>query len=114
MDRQIARAGAALALGGHVRAAVHGMDLERWVERQQLERDVMRAGTNVEHLGALRQMALHRLREDAAPARASPERGDRVALVVIGRHVPKDFRDQGPPRLAKHLRTQIFLFQEIF
>ena len=103
MDRQIAFAGAALALVRHVRAAVHGMDLERRVERQQLERDFVYARANVEHLGARRQMAVHRLREDAAPARASPERGDGVAFIVIGRHVPKDFRDQGPPRLAKKL-----------
>jgi hypothetical protein len=68
----------------------------------------------VEHLGAAPQTAVHRLREDAAPARASPERSDGIAFVVIGRHVPEHFRDQRPPRLAKKLRTKIFLLQEIF
>ena len=90
------------------------MNLERRIERQQLERDFVNARTDVEHFGAWRKVVMDRLREDAAPARASPERGDGIAFVVVGRHVAKDFRDQGPPHFAEKLRAKIFLLQKIF
>ena len=54
-----------------------------------------------------------RLRRYCSIARA-PERGDRVAFVVVSRHVPKDFRDQIAPRVAEEMRTKIFLFQQVF
>jgi hypothetical protein len=48
MDHQIALAGAALTLGCHMLASVHGMDLERWINRKKPQRNVMGARTNVE------------------------------------------------------------------
>jgi hypothetical protein len=48
MDRQIALTGAALTLGCHMLASVHGMDLERWINRKKPQRNVMGARTNVE------------------------------------------------------------------
>ena len=41
IDFQIALAGAPLPLGSHVRTAVNGMNIERRIERQQLQRNVM-------------------------------------------------------------------------
>ena len=60
MDRKIALARAALTFGCHVRTAVHGMDLERWVNRKKPQRDVVHARTNVEHVRSPRQMFMDR------------------------------------------------------
>ena len=56
LDRQIALASPALALSCHVRAAIHGMDFECWVNGKKPQGDVVCPRTNVEHIGPVRQM----------------------------------------------------------
>src|SRR5208282_3883988 len=111
MDRQIALAGAALTLGCHMLAAVHGMDLERRINRKKPQRDVMGARTNIEYARSLRQMSLDCSSKRIAPPGTIPERCDRIAFIVIGRHVPKNCRNQVLPSFSKKMRTKIFLLQ---
>ena len=47
LDRQIALASAALTLSCHVRAAVHGMNFERWINGKKPQRNVVCPRTNV-------------------------------------------------------------------
>src|ERR1039457_4743506 len=49
IDREIALAGAALTLGYHMSASVHGMDFKRRIEREKPQRNVVGARTNVEY-----------------------------------------------------------------
>ena len=111
-DRQIAFAGAALTSLGHMRAAVHGMNLERRVRCQEPQRDVVQARTDIEHFRSGRHVPADRGREGIAPARAIPQRRDRIALVVIGRNVAKDLRNQSPPGIGEQAHAEIFLLQE--
>jgi len=37
-----------------------------------------------------------------------------IALVVIGRNIPKNFGNQVPPGFSKKMRTKVFPLQEIF
>jgi hypothetical protein len=97
-----------------MRASVHGVDLQRRIERQKPQRNVMGARTNVEDAGSARQMFMDGRGKLVAPPRAIPERCDRVAFVVIGWNIPKNFRDQIPPGFSKEMRTKVFPLQEIF
>ena len=100
-DILAASVGAALAFGGHVHAAVDRMDVERRVKRQEPQRNVVGAGTHVEQSCAGRQVAVNGGSEDRAPSRAASQRRYRIAFVVISRHVPENFWDQGAPRLPE-------------
>ena len=53
-------------------------------------------------------------RRNIAPSRTNSQRCDRIALIVIGRHVAKDFGDQRPPHVAEKTRAKIFLLHKNF
>ena len=112
VDGQVAFAGAALTFLGHVRAAIDRMDVQRRIERQQPQRNVVRTGADVENSGAARQVSVDGRGEGVAPARAAPERSDCVALVVIGRDVPKHCRDQRAPHIAEKMRPKVFTLRK--